>query len=187
MKSLLFLILSLQGSRPADGSLPHHLQPPKDPDPTRLQPSLLSQCASSLSLLLSSPVTTEPSRQACSSVYPNQSVPNPAETDPPHPPRPFLLVIMNDPGLDKPINESSTRVEDERKEEEEQEREDEQAFLNPSRWWFASTAFPLLAGTFGPMASAFNICALVENWRVSIPPGLGANEAHGNNIPDPQW
>lgn len=59
---------------------------------------------------------------------------------------------MNDPGLDKPINETSDRLEEEGKEEEDFEREDEQTFLNPSRWWFASTAFPLLAGTFGPMA-----------------------------------
>ena len=62
-------------------------------------------------------------------------------------------INMNDPGLDKPINETSDRVEEERKEEEDFEREDEQAYLNPSRWWFASTAFPLLAGTFGPMAT----------------------------------
>ena len=59
---------------------------------------------------------------------------------------------MNDPGLDKPINETSDRIEEEKKVQEDFEREDEQAFLNPSRWWFASTAFPLLAGTFGPMA-----------------------------------
>ena len=54
-----------------------------------------------------------------------------------------------------------------------------------SRWWFASTAFPLVAGTFGPMASAFSICALVKHWRVYIPPG-GAEE-HGDYIPDPKW
>ena len=54
-----------------------------------------------------------------------------------------------------------------------------------SRWWFASTAFPLIAGTFGPMASAFSICALVVHWRVAIPPG-GAEE-HATFIPDPKW
>lgn len=94
---------------------------------------------------------------------------------------------MNDPGLNGPIAETSGRVEDEKRAEEDFEREEEQAFLKPSRWWFASTAFPLLAGTFGPMASAFNLCALVENWRVNIPPGFGANEAHGINVPDPKW
>lgn len=54
-----------------------------------------------------------------------------------------------------------------------------------SRWWFASTAFPLVAGTFGPMASAFSICALVVRWRVSIPPG--GVEEHGIYIDDPKW
>lgn len=54
-----------------------------------------------------------------------------------------------------------------------------------SRWWFASTACPLLAGTFGPMASAFSICALVETWRVYIPPD--GTEEHGERIEDPKW
>ncbi|KAK4697341.1 hypothetical protein P7C71_g730, partial [Lecanoromycetidae sp. Uapishka_2] len=93
---------------------------------------------------------------------------------------------MNDPGLDATIGDSS-KMEQDRKEEEEVEMEDEQTFLNPSRWWFASTAFPLLAGTFGPMASAFNICALIEHWRVEIPPGFGANESYGNDVRDPKW
>lgn len=95
---------------------------------------------------------------------------------------------MNDPGLDAPISDDAKAVEvdqNEDRKEEEIEAEDEQAFLNPSRWWFASTAFPLLAGTFGPMASAFSVCALVENWRVVVPPG--GNEAHGIDVKDPKW
>lgn len=75
---------------------------------------------------------------------------------------------MNDPGLDDVIDESAKRVEREIQEEEQVEANDEQTFLNPryaspqqypyaidalgiilieldSRWWFASTAFPLLA------------------------------------------
>ena len=55
-----------------------------------------------------------------------------------------------------------------------------------SRWWFASTAFPLLAGTFGPIASAFSLCAVVANWRVVIPPGGNEGE-RGTNIKDPPW
>ncbi|KAL2042956.1 hypothetical protein N7G274_004014 [Stereocaulon virgatum] len=94
---------------------------------------------------------------------------------------------MNDPGLDQPIAESAEEVQEERHGESYREREAERAFLDPSRWWFASTAFPLLAGTFGPMASAFNICALIQHWRVSIPPGFGANESHGNDVRDPKW
>ncbi|KAL8947139.1 MAG: hypothetical protein Q9222_006543 [Ikaeria aurantiellina] len=94
---------------------------------------------------------------------------------------------MNDPGLDEPIQQTSKNVEQDRKDEIDFQKEDEQAFLNPSRWWFASTAFPLLAGTFGPMASAFSVCALVENWRVIVPHGPGGNEAHGIDVKDPGW
>ncbi|KAI4237412.1 MAG: hypothetical protein L6R40_005904 [Gallowayella cf. fulva] len=61
---------------------------------------------------------------------------------------------MNDPGLDEPIQHTSNGVEQDRKNELDFQKEDEQAFLNPRyqilydqgiRWWFASTAFPLLA------------------------------------------
>jgi hypothetical protein len=65
------------------------------------------------------------------------------------------------------------------------EEEEEESFLLPARWWYASTAFPLIAGTFGPMANTFSICALAENWRVDIPPdGI---EEHGVDIKDPTW
>jgi potassium channel subfamily K, other eukaryote len=65
------------------------------------------------------------------------------------------------------------------------EEEQERNFLMPARWWYASTGIPLVAGTFGPMANAFSICALVENWRVRIPPG--GTEEHGIDIRDPRW
>ncbi|KAL8986888.1 MAG: hypothetical protein Q9177_003862 [Variospora cf. flavescens] len=94
---------------------------------------------------------------------------------------------MNDPGLDEPIQQHSKDVEQERKNEIDFQKEDEQAFLDPSRWWFASTAFPLLAGTFGPMASAFSVCALSQNWRVIVPHGPGGNEAEGFIVKDPGW
>jgi hypothetical protein len=35
------------------------------------------------------------------------------------------------------------------------------------------------------MASAFSVCALVENWRVEVPPG--ATEANGLAVEDPRW
>jgi potassium channel subfamily K, other eukaryote len=35
------------------------------------------------------------------------------------------------------------------------------------------------------MANAFSICALVEKWRVYIPPG--SDEGHGQKIQDPSW
>ncbi|KAE9380596.1 voltage-gated potassium channel [Stipitochalara longipes BDJ] len=92
---------------------------------------------------------------------------------------------MNDPGLDEPISNDANDVENQERDERDEKEEDEQAFLAPSRWWFASTAFPLIAGTFGPMASAFSICALVVHWRVYIPPG--AAEQNGIPIPDPKW
>lgn len=94
---------------------------------------------------------------------------------------------MNDPGLDDPIISASEQVKEEhpKAEEDMDEEEEEQNFLLPAKWWYASTAFPLMAGTFGPMANAFSICALVENWRVSIPPG--GTEEHGINIKDPKW
>ncbi|KAK3692495.1 hypothetical protein B0T22DRAFT_373978 [Podospora appendiculata] len=63
--------------------------------------------------------------------------------------------------------------------------EKEPSHLDPSRWWFASAAFPMIAGTLGPVASAFSILALVQPWRqlfvdVSLP-----DEAPF--IPDPGW
>ncbi|KAL2069586.1 hypothetical protein VTL71DRAFT_14265 [Oculimacula yallundae] len=98
---------------------------------------------------------------------------------------------MNDPGLDEPISHDAKDVENRKGENGDGEGdagvgdEDEQDFLDPSRWWFASTAFPLIAGTFGPMASAFSICALVVTWRVEIPEGK--TEAEGVRLPDPSW
>lgn len=53
-----------------------------------------------------------------------------------------------------------------------------------SRYWFASTACPLIAGTFGPIANAFSICALVEKWRVYFPPT--SDEGHGTKVEDPK-
>lgn len=96
---------------------------------------------------------------------------------------------MNDPGLDEPISHGSKQVDklygDHGNVPDTSEGEEERSFLRPSRWWFASTAFPLTAGTFGPMANAFSICALVENWRVDLPPG--ATQEHGIDIKDPKW
>lgn len=97
---------------------------------------------------------------------------------------------MNDPGLDEPIADASKQVKenverDQKQQDDMDEEEEERNFLMPTRWWYASTAFPLLAGTFGPMANAFSICALVENWRVQIPPG--GTEEHGIDIQDPGW
>lgn len=53
------------------------------------------------------------------------------------------------------------------------------------QWWFMSTASPLIAGTFGPLANLMSVCALVQTWRVKIPPG--DNETQGERISDPAW
>ncbi|KAK8045256.1 hypothetical protein PG993_005280 [Apiospora rasikravindrae] len=55
-----------------------------------------------------------------------------------------------------------------------------------SRWWFASSAFPMIAGTLGPVASAFSICALVQYWRKHILPGSDVTKAVFD-IRDPLW
>ncbi|KAK6415994.1 hypothetical protein LTR95_017518 [Oleoguttula sp. CCFEE 5521] len=89
-----------------------------------------------------------------------------------------------DPGVEDGIKRAADDVESD-EHEEEAAKEAEEDYLEPSRWWFASTLFPLLAGTLGPIASGFNICALVYNWRVYVPPG--ASEIHGEIIKDPAW
>ncbi|KAI1455034.1 voltage-gated potassium channel [Annulohypoxylon moriforme] len=61
----------------------------------------------------------------------------------------------------------------------------DQIYLDPSRWWFASAAFPMIAGTLGPVASAFSICALVRNWRQHILPG--SDVAKAIYVKDPPW
>lgn len=57
--------------------------------------------------------------------------------------------------------------------------------LSPSRWWFASSAFPMVAATLGPVASAFSICALVRPWRQEILAGETIDTA--TFIKDPIW
>ena len=39
---------------------------------------------------------------------------------------------------------------------------------DPSDWWFASTAIPLIAATFSPMANLLSIAALVVYWRNNV-------------------
>jgi potassium channel subfamily K len=89
-----------------------------------------------------------------------------------------------DPGVEDGIKRAADDVESDQ-EGDDIEKEAEENYLEPSRWWFASTACPLLAGTIGPVASAFNICALVYNWRVYLPDGV--TEVNGLIIKDPPW
>ncbi|RMZ85066.1 hypothetical protein DV738_g349, partial [Chaetothyriales sp. CBS 135597] len=58
----------------------------------------------------------------------------------------------------------------------------------PVEWWFASTAIPLIAATFAPMANLLSIAALVVPWRNRVTtedPGLRESTSVG--YPDPRW
>lgn len=61
----------------------------------------------------------------------------------------------------------------------------DEAHLDPSRYWFASSAFPMIAATLGPVASAFSVCALVRPWRQIFP--LGSDLDKAQFIDDPIW
>lgn len=61
----------------------------------------------------------------------------------------------------------------------------DEAHLDPSRYWFASSAFPMIAATLGPVASAFSVCALVRPWRQIFPPGSDLDKAQF--VDDPPW
>lgn len=54
-----------------------------------------------------------------------------------------------------------------------------------SRWWMIASAFPMIAGTLGPVASAFSICALGRPWRQYAPPGTDIQTAM--SVTDPPW
>lgn len=91
-----------------------------------------------------------------------------------------------DPGVEDGIKDGADNAESDYSESD-REKQEEADLMQPSRWWFASVACPLLAGTFGPMASGFNICALVHPWRQTIPNVPGSLEGEGHVIPDPKW
>ena len=56
---------------------------------------------------------------------------------------------------------------------------------SPIHMWVVATLFPLMAGTFGPMASMFNICAIVVPWRMIVNPA--STQSNGRRIEDPTW
>ncbi|KAM0724320.1 hypothetical protein Q7P37_000202 [Cladosporium fusiforme] len=74
----------------------------------------------------------------------------------------------------------------------------------PQKWWFASTAIPLLAATLGPLANVLSIAALVTPWRSclvkDVKPGSAAlqcawtgaggmlgDDLSGQPFDDPRW
>ncbi|KAI6765220.1 hypothetical protein HG531_012319 [Fusarium graminearum] len=52
-------------------------------------------------------------------------------------------------------------------------------------WWFLSTGFPMIAGTLGPVASAFSICSMSEPWRQQTSPEIDIQNAP--SIANPPW
>ncbi|KAK4159770.1 hypothetical protein QBC43DRAFT_246780 [Cladorrhinum sp. PSN259] len=63
----------------------------------------------------------------------------------------------------------------------------------PQRWWFASTAIPLIAATIGPFSNVLSIVSLVSPWRFTLPnngapdgTGRGSDDA-AVGIADPTW
>ncbi|KAK0665123.1 hypothetical protein QBC41DRAFT_359068 [Cercophora samala] len=63
----------------------------------------------------------------------------------------------------------------------------------PQKWWFASTAIPLIAATIGPFSNVLSIVSLVSPWRLTLPDnGMASSDNHGSDdaawgIPDPKW
>jgi potassium channel subfamily K len=59
----------------------------------------------------------------------------------------------------------------------------------PSDWWFASTAAPLLAATSAPLANVLSIAALVTPWRMNVNDGSGGivPDFEGQLFHDPRW
>ncbi len=57
-------------------------------------------------------------------------------------------------------------------------------------WWVASTAFPLIAATIGPLANVLSIASLATPWRVKLldngqlPLGVDDSDLY---IDDPHW
>ncbi|QKX54646.1 uncharacterized protein TRUGW13939_01734 [Talaromyces rugulosus] len=94
---------------------------------------------------------------------------------------------MNDPGFDPAIAETADNVESGKQDGSSMHsvgKDDPDTslrwvsanrelseFLQPVKWWYASTEIPLIAATIGPMASAFNICSLADRWRQITQPG----------------
>ncbi|KAJ5766780.1 uncharacterized protein N7511_004396 [Penicillium nucicola] len=92
---------------------------------------------------------------------------------------------MNDPGLDDAVADEAVALDTTSSNRQDQSDQDSSTrdakYPRAARWWFASTIYPLTAGTFGPMASAFNICSLSQPWRMDL------TSTGGIDVPDPKW
>ncbi|KAJ6124283.1 hypothetical protein N7471_011600 [Penicillium samsonianum] len=94
---------------------------------------------------------------------------------------------MNDPGLDDAVADEAVALDctssspNQKIDENDNSLQNDAQYQQAARWWLASTAYPLVAGTFGPMASAFNICSLSQPWRMDL------TSSGGTDVPDPKW
>ncbi|KAF3480013.1 potassium channel [Arthroderma uncinatum] len=95
------------------------------------------------------------------------------------------LFFRMDKEASPPVSGTSAADMDRERDVTQNELVDEVSGLLPTRWWFASTAFPLLAGTLGPMANAFSICSLSQDWRAEI--GTVATGQLPTTVKDPSW
>ncbi|KAH8703513.1 putative potassium channel [Talaromyces proteolyticus] len=107
---------------------------------------------------------------------------------------------MNDPGFDEAIAETANDAENRKQDGSSLrsfDRHDPDTslhwvsadrelshYLQPARWWYASTEIPLIAATFGPMANAFSVCSLSQHWREIVKPG-GPPIDQAETLPDP--
>ncbi|KXJ86320.1 hypothetical protein Micbo1qcDRAFT_190661 [Microdochium bolleyi] len=99
---------------------------------------------------------------------------------------------MDDYDAGKPISETCEAVDSKSPGQENAKGQDDAAQVDdaalvddgPTRYWIISAAFPMIAGTLGPVASAFSICALVEKWRFVIPPGALITDSYPIQDPD---
>lgn len=69
----------------------------------------------------------------------------------------------------------------------EHDKDHPEGFYQAKRWWFTSTAFPLIAGTFGPISNLFSACALAQTWRVEFQLNDEGSETKGKRVTDPDW
>jgi potassium channel subfamily K len=62
-----------------------------------------------------------------------------------------------------------------------------EGYFVPLLIWCASVLFPLCAGSFGPMSSAFGVFAVAESWRVENVTKAADNMLVGTAVEDPKW
>ena len=72
-----------------------------------------------------------------------------------------------DPGIGESVSKAAEDVNPDHRKNGITQEEDDDDYMQPNTWWFASTLCPLLGATFGPVANGFSICALVYPWSES--------------------